>query len=179
MTWKGDRQHKSYGGLRHSAEKLIKFIPEHELYVEPFAGHGYVWQRLGKPDNAVLGDINCEAIQWLEKNRGQSKAKMKCQDWRKTVKQTDSKNTLFLFDPPWKECYSKYKGNCRLWGPEIIEIAKGLKGKSRITLSDTPENREILCKPPLKCKRIHSDFPGCKTKEGKTCKIKLIIGIKD
>ena len=185
LSWKtesmtGHHQHQAYAGLRFVAKKLVKHLPEGELYVEPFAGHAYVWQALGKPSNAVLGDINCEAVEWIRKRTGKSNPTLKCQDWRKTVKETDSKDTVFLFDPPWKGHYLKdceanlpyARGHCTLWGPQVAETVKRLKGKSCITLRDTAENRGILCQRPFRCKSVKSDpfF-------GKT--YKTLIGCKD
>jgi len=173
-------QTKSYGGLRYSAKNIIRFLPkDFDLFVEPFAGHAYIWQALGKPDNAVLGDINCEAINWIKKRKGKSNPILKCQDWRKTVKETDSSRTLFLLDPPWTRCFKKYRGYSKKWGSEVIERSKKLKGKAVITLNDTEENRNLLCKPPFRCKRIETNFPGCKSKMGDPCKIRIVMGIKD
>jgi site-specific DNA-adenine methylase len=164
-------QTKNYGGQRNAAPMILKHLPKAPVFVEPFAGHAYVAQRLWKDPatkKVVLGDINCEATDWLKKARNvPGNTIIKCpQDWKKTVAQTDSKETLTFFDPPWeakgKGCYDKYNGNCRKPGmvEAVIDKAKTLKGDAAIILRDTPEYRELLCHKPFTCIPIHGVMKG-------------------
>ena len=164
-------QTNNYGGQRNAAPLIIKHLPKDPVFVEPFAGHAYVAQRLWKDpktEKVVLGDINCQATQWLKSaRRVPENTIIKCpQDWKKTVAQTDSSKTLTFFDPPWeakgKGCYKKYNGNCRKDGmvEAVIQKAKTLKGDAAIILRDTPEYRALLCKPPFKCIPIHGTMSG-------------------
>ena len=151
------------GGLR---PKLRSSCRRRRCFVEPFAGHAYTYQNVrkdGRIERAVLGDKNCAATKWQkEKIKLPEKGVLisKCQDWRKTVKQEDSKDTTFFFDPPWDKCFSKYKGNCDLAAPKIIERSKTMKGNVVIALRDTPEYRKMLCKKPFRCKSIRSQIGG-------------------
>jgi len=154
-------QHERMHGLRFARKEIAKMIPKHELYVEPFAGHAWVMHEL-EPKKAVVGDVVCKNLEWIEKHhKPEGDITYKCQDWRKTVQETDSPNTFFLFDPPWtgkgasRECPLAYKGNCQDYRKEVIETAKRLQGKSIITLGDHPENKEMLCQPPFKCKELN------------------------
>lgn len=141
-----------YGGQRSSAEQITKMLPAAKLYVEPFAGHAYNWSSMkkhGKFENAVLADKNCTAIDWIKKSRKTDNTILKCQDWRKTVAQTDSKDTLTLFDPPWdnhKDCYAAYKGNCTQWTQDIVKMATKMKGAAVLLDRDTPEKRKQICR---------------------------------
>lgn len=146
------QQHLTYGGQRSSAEQITKLLPKTELYVEPFAGHAYNWQSMkkhGKFEKAMLGDKNCEATAWIKKSRKTDNTIVKCQDWRKTIKETDAGGVLTLFDPPWddpKECYRAYRGNCKRWAPEVVKVASKMKGKAVLLARDTPRDREEICK---------------------------------
>jgi site-specific DNA-adenine methylase len=168
-------QDAAYGGQRSSAEQITKMLPKAELYVEPFAGHAYNWQNMKKHDKigrggAVLADKNCAAIDWIRKSRKTDNTVLKCQDWRKTVVQTDSKNTLTLFDPPWddpKDCYKAYKGNCTQFAPEIVKMATKMKGTAVLLDRDTPDKRKIICKAPspFKCHYIKVNGTGMMKKK--------------
>jgi hypothetical protein len=157
-------QHNSYGGLRWASPEIARLVPKTEVYVEPFAGHAYTYQNVrksGKIKRAVLGDKNCEATRWQkERFKKHENLITKCQDWKKTVAQEDSKKTTFFFDPPWDKCFSQYKGNCDLAAPKIIERSKTMKGNVVIALRDTPGSRKMLCKKPFKCKSIRSQIGG-------------------
>lgn len=106
--WKFDHSTSTeYGGQRNAAPLIVKALPDKPIFVEPFAGHAYVAQRLWKDptvEKVVLGDINCDATEWIKKSRKvPPNTIIKCpQDWKKTVAQTDSKDTLTFFDPPWE-----------------------------------------------------------------------------
>ena len=142
-----------YGGQSRAAKYIIPLLPKGDKIVEPFAGHGHVSLKArneGLFNKVVLGDKNCGAINWVKKNRRTQNVIAKCQDWRATVRQNDSPSTVFVFDPPWKdakkECYTAYKGNCTNWAPQIVQMAKHLKGKSVLLVGDTPEHRKVVCK---------------------------------
>ena len=153
------QQHEMYGGQRSSADQITRMMPSMPVYVEPFAGHAYNYQSMLKAgkigEKAVLGDKNCSAIAWIKGSRKEPtaiKRIVKCQDWRKTVAQTDSKNTLTIFDPPWDDpkksdyCKNAYKGNCTQFTPQIVEKAKHMKGVVVLLDRDTPEKRKQICR---------------------------------
>src|SRR5271157_107076 len=140
MTKKKQHQNDAYGGLRWASPKIAKIVPKSEVYVEPFAGHAYTYQNVRKDDHikrAVLGDKNCEATRWQKRMISEPKKGTlirKCQDWKKTVSEEDSKDTTFFFDPPWDKCFEKYRGNCALAAPQIIERSKTIKGNVVVAL---------------------------------------------
>lgn len=153
-----------YGGQSNAAKHIIPLLPAGTKIVEPFAGHGHVALKAmkeGKFEKAVFGDVNCSALRWIKNNRNTS-AIMKCQDWKATVRQNDSPDTVFVFDPPWKavnKCYTAYKGNCTNFAPQIVEAAEHMKGSAVLLLGDTPEHRELVCKRTgvFKCHTITVD----------------------
>lgn len=51
-----------YGGKQQLADKIIKLIPDHDLYCEPFLGGGAVFFRKEKSKVEVINDINSELI---------------------------------------------------------------------------------------------------------------------
>jgi site-specific DNA-adenine methylase len=185
----GDRgclphQATTYGGQRTSAPQISRFIPKAVTYVEPFAGHAYNWQhekKKGKFEKAVLGDKNCAALKWIKQNRTvDTNTKLKCQDWKATVRQTDSKSTVTLFDPPWddpKKCYKAYKGNCQQLMPEIVKMAAKMKGTVILLDRDGPEKRKVICRAPspFKCHFISVNGTGYMKKDKPW---KEIVGVK-
>jgi len=166
------RQYLNFPGHRFNRFKLARLVPkDFDLYVEPFAGHAWLFREV-KPKKAVLGDIQCRVWDWIKKwHKPSGDVQFKCQDWRKTVKQTDSPKTFFVFDPPWPDhrCFAQYRGHCDDYRREVIEVAKRLKGKSMITFFPSEENRELLCKPPFKCRVV-------KTVHGQK-NYKLLVGM--
>lgn len=153
-------QHKNYHGLRYARHEIAKMIPENTmLFVEPFGGHAWVSKEVcgKKAKICVIGDINPEAINWVKNKQKIMNAILKVQDWKKTVKETDSPNTFFLFDPPWnnRRCTvnSPNPGACgKDYYNEIIETAKKLKGKSIITFPLEKANE--ICPKIKKCIKI-------------------------
>jgi site-specific DNA-adenine methylase len=144
-------RHK-YGGQSKATKHILPLLPKGTKIVEPFAGHAFVSLKaksVGMFEKVVLGDKNCGALSWVKKHRKTENVISKCQDWRATVRQHDAKDTVFVFDPPWKavdKCYTAYKGNCTNFAPQIVEMAKHLKGKSVLLVGDTPEHRKVVCK---------------------------------
>jgi len=55
-----------YGGKQRLADKIIKLIPKHNLYCEPFVGGGAVFFRKEPSPVEVINDINSELINFYE-----------------------------------------------------------------------------------------------------------------
>ncbi|MEM2613626.1 MAG: hypothetical protein QXO15_05275 [Nitrososphaerota archaeon] len=158
-------QHDNYHGLRYARHKIAELIPHGIIFVEPFGGHAWVSREVckKKAKKCVIGDIDPEPLEWAKKYHKLNNAIFKVQDWKKTVAQTDSPNTVFLFDPPWNthSCTPKNPrpGACgKNFYPEIIETAKRLKGRSIIAFPITM--RKQICPKVKECKII-------KVKQGK------------
>ena len=86
-----------YPGLKHTAKQISNHIPKCKIYVEPFAGLGRVAEHI-KSDKIVLNDKSEYAIDYLTKHFN---AKITNLDFEESISQYDSKDTFFLFDPPW------------------------------------------------------------------------------
>ena len=104
---------RGYPGLKNTAKEIMKYVPICDLYVEPFAGLGRTLDHYSAP-KIVLNDMSKYAINYL-KNKYPTNNKnvlITQMDFIKCVKTYDSKNTFFLFDPPWsKSMYSKKLNN--------------------------------------------------------------------
>ncbi len=55
-----------YGGKQQLATRIIKLIPEHQIYVEPFLGGGAVFWSKAPASVEVINDINGEIINFYE-----------------------------------------------------------------------------------------------------------------
>ena len=109
----------------------------------------------------MLGDLKCGVHSWIKSHHGKEYAenppRFKCQDWHKTVRETDSKNTIFVLDPPWEKCAV----GRRNWGwkcdpskmdkliDDVIDRARTVQGKAIVNLG--PEHRDRMC-DKLKCR---------------------------
>ncbi|MEM9931268.1 MAG: DNA adenine methylase, partial [Bacteroidota bacterium] len=51
-----------YGGKQRLASRILKMIPEHNLYAEPFVGGGAVFWNKEKSEVEVINDTNRELI---------------------------------------------------------------------------------------------------------------------
>jgi DNA adenine methylase len=55
-----------YGGKQQLADKIIKLIPDHELYCEPFLGGGAVFFRKEKSKVEIINDTNRELVNFYK-----------------------------------------------------------------------------------------------------------------
>lgn len=55
-----------YGGKQMLASKIIKLIPKHKLYVEPFFGGGAVFFAKEKSEVEIINDLNLNVINFLQ-----------------------------------------------------------------------------------------------------------------
>lgn len=162
----GHEQHHDYRGLRYAKEhigrKIQRLCPNCFVYVEPFAGHAWVWKQIAdKGFKCILGDRQCKVISWIREHHGKqfqvNPPKFLCQDWAKTVKKYDSKKTIFVIDPPWEHeadesCAAnkeRIDWNCDFDINNVIEKSKHLKGAVIFALH--PKQKDLLCKPPFRC----------------------------
>ena len=104
-VWGKELMFGGYAGLKHTAKQICEYIPKCKLYVEPFAGLGRTAQYV-ESDRFVLNDKSEYAFEFLTKNFN---AEITNLDFDKCMRLYDSKDTFFLFDPPWRfTCYDSH-----------------------------------------------------------------------
>jgi len=89
-----------YSGLKFTAEQIAKYIPECEVYVEPFAGLARTAE-YAKCKKMILNDMSEHSNQFCKENFPD--ATITHEDFRDCIKKWDSENTFFLIDPPWRD----------------------------------------------------------------------------
>ena len=81
------------------------------------------------------------------------------QDFRKTIKNHDSKNTLFYVDPPYVKANEKRclygKDGCKVTPKEVADAVKKIKGKAIISYDNHPSVRKAF----KGCKIGKIEFP--------------------
>lgn len=154
-------------GKRLSASKIVTHFPNHNLYVEPFAGHAYVFLKNAKFIKAILNDKDCQVIHDLKKQKCSLKDKSQCQklkeaqiscgkDWKSFLKY-DAEDTLFYLDTPYENSknygWRQYRFN-DVPLKEVLEKTQKLKGT--VILSYSPEHKKEICnqKTGFTCKTI-------------------------
>ena len=122
-------------------------------------------------NNPKMGGIlnlqkSCE--QYREKLK---KTKITNEDYQKSFKKHDSKNTFTYMDPPFvnSHTYHQEKVNPR----EVCKLAKSAKGKVMISYNDTPETRKE-CKG-LKIKKVDVNYEIQKATTGERKKTKELL----
>ena len=94
-----------YAGLKHTAKQIAEFIPECELYVEPFCGQASV-SKYVKADKMILNDMS----EFIWKKFGLQSRLDNCieytkEDFEMCIKRHDSSHTFFLIDPIWRSAH--------------------------------------------------------------------------
>ena len=133
------------------------------------------------PGKAVCGDVKAFVFPWIRNHHKtmvkESQPKFLHQDWKKTMRQYDSPNTVFVLDPPWERTctpaahsigWACQKNEIGGLIDDVIETTKHIKGKAIITLDKS--DRKRLCKA----------FP-CRTivhKHGHGGTYRYLIGVK-
>ena len=96
-------------GLTHTALIISEYIPRCRIYAEPFTGLGRVARHV-HADNVILNDKSQYACDFLNKRFDCTVTNT---DFEETFHIYDSKDTVFLIDPPWsrKEYVKGCNGN--------------------------------------------------------------------
>tara|TARA_R110002020_G_scaffold78243_1_gene196901 strand:- start:334 stop:906 length:573 start_codon:yes stop_codon:yes gene_type:complete len=123
-----------YAGLKHTAKKIAEFIPQCELYVEPFCGQASVAKYI-KADKIILNDMS-EFI-WKKyglQSRLDKVIEYTQEDFEICIKKHDSSHTFFLIDPIWRsEHYTNHSKAFMDRKPsqyyqKIFELIETMKG---------------------------------------------------
>ena len=131
-----------YPGNTGISRKMARIIKPCTIYCEPFSGTCKIAQELmklkPKPFKEIhLNDTSKSIADWLRQNFPQHTVTQK--DFIGLVQELDSRNTVFLFDPPWFRSYydtvfsSFNRKNVTQYEDEILELCKSLKGTFYIT----------------------------------------------
>jgi len=88
----------SYPGLFFTASQIGAHFPKCRIYCEPFSGLART-AKYARCEIMVLNDMGKYANDYCEKNF--SSAIITHEDFMACIKRWDSKDTLFLIDPPW------------------------------------------------------------------------------
>lgn len=119
-----------YPGLTHTAHLIAEYIPKCKIYVEPFAGLGRTVPHINA-ERVILNDKSDYAFDYLSKH---FHAEITNLDFEEMFRLYDSKDTVFLIDPPWREkIYEVNSGPVLDRKPieyyqKIFEITPKLKG---------------------------------------------------
>lgn len=210
------------GGKKLLKKRIIKQIPPHKTYVEPFMGTGAVFfdkplvernilgdndQKLmrfykeAKKRNGLTCDLRRNESKWdrLKSKRDKSpcdyvyvtkasfgcigerfnnlgrggsnsiqnydrqvkklkSAKLVQGDYRKLIRQHDSKDTFFYLDPPYHETSCSYpEGSCAVTPQDVLKSVRGMKGKFILSYNNHPEVRELFCNK-YKCSVVQTRY---------------------
>lgn len=144
-------------GKRLSRKKLVNLIPDHEKYIEPFAGNAWVYREGIKQNkvskNAVLNDINCTTTKYLDK---EFPGRYVCgRDYKEIINHNNKSGSFFFLDPPYpNSCKLGYYGkHCDVNHDDLRNILNKIKGKFMLTTSI--DQRPKFCKD-FKCQVITS-----------------------
>lgn len=152
-----------YAGLKHTANKINKYIPSSKIYVEPFAGLGRTIQLRHK--KIVANDLSSYAVDYLQDSFSLfSEVTITQEDFTDCINRWDSADTFFLIDPPWR--YTLYDLNEKAvcdrkpleYYSQLLDIVSGLSGSWIIcSAKDEHEIKRSLTKSKWNCKVVQSD----------------------
>lgn len=109
------------------------------------------------------------------------KVKLTTKDFKDSIKQNDSKDTLFYVDPPYVEANKNEciygKNNCGVSPSEVAKALKSIKGKAIISYDDHPEVRKAF--KGFKIENLGVPYSIRRTIKGKQQGIKKELLIKN
>ena len=137
-----------------------KFLKTYLLYKLSYFGRG---DNFGKPR------INTKFPAYKERLQGVT---ILNEDYKKVIKDYDSKDTFFYLDPPIVEQVGKFN-----FQPtdisELAQICKKIKGKFLLSLANTKVKKELF--KGFTIKTIPTKYVGSKTKGGQSMKVNEYI----
>jgi len=176
-----------YPGLFHTASKIVKYIPESKIYVEPFSGLGRTVEL--KHDKIVLNDKSEYANEECRKKF--PTAIVENMDFEDTINKYDSEDTFFLIDPPW--IFNVYDvreesfcdRDIKSYYSKILKLVKNIKGDFIICASNDEQKMDKILTNTAKfrgynIKQIESDKGVIFGKKARTLLVSnLPLGDKD
>ena len=121
-------------------EAIIRFIPEHKKYVEPFAETDYILSKKKLSETEVLSNKDIFVIkcfQQIQNGKGigrLDKVRIYASDFRRIIKQEDGVNTFFYFNPPHPDLIIE----------DIKEAIKNIQGKFILSLPNIMKACEVF-----------------------------------
>ncbi len=139
------------GGKAHLKDEIIPFIPEHKIYVEPFAGGAAVFFKKKKAERNILNDKDPEisfALRYLRDNEPEK------------IRKVINGYNWILSKKRWKESFEKTKDKdlrfCR-----FLYCLRGSFSRNRKDFKPSFQGKSI--KPKLKnLEKIHEKLQGVK-----------------
>ena len=90
-----------YPGLKFTADKIIQYIPECKIYVEPFAGLARTAKGV-KCQEMILNDMSDFSNEYCKTEF--PNARVTHEDFRECIKKyKDNPDVFMLIDPPWRD----------------------------------------------------------------------------
>ena len=105
----------SYPGLFFTASQIGAHFPKCRIYCEPFSGLART-AKYARCEIMVLNDMGKFSNEYCKKNF--SSAIITHEDFMACIKKWDSKDTLFLIDPPWDNSF--YDSSGKMEGESML-----------------------------------------------------------
>ena len=159
----GHKKLGGYAGLKHTASKIIDYIPKCKVYCEPLAGLGRVASLGIDCEEIVLNDKSDYALKYLRQNFPDDT--VRSFDFMKCIELYDDDDTFFLIDPPWM--HEIYNGNSlsfcdrkdKEYYEQIMKVLPNLKADWILVCGIHPRYRgsTIMRKSSYNLLRLESD----------------------
>lgn len=123
-----------------------------------------------------LGKGGSNSIQNYDKQVEKlKKTKLVSGDFKKTIKNHDSKDTLFYLDPPYHETDCSYPdGSCNVTPQDVKKAVDKIKGNFILSYNNHPEVRKTFCKT-YECKTVDTRYTNNTLKDSKKQQRKELI----
>ena len=128
----------NYPGLFFTASQIGAHFPKCRIYCEPFSGLART-AKYARCEIMVLNDMGKYANDYCEKKF--SKAIITHEDFMACIKKWDSKDTLFLIDPPWDNSF--YDSSGKMEGESMLNQFERGKRKLGSTATSSFIDRTV------------------------------------
>ena len=128
----------SYPGLFYTASQIGAHFPKCRIYCEPFSGLART-AKYARCEIMVLNDMGKFSNEYCKKNF--SSAIITHEDFMACIKKWDSKDTLFLIDPPWDNSF--YDSSGKMEGESMLNQFERGKRKLGSTATSSFIDRTV------------------------------------